>query len=241
MRWKRWMRWKKNNSPLFTAFLKKITAKFTAFLNKNSPHWISKFYSIWLKFTRNFKDVSESWRSGLSSGRHAGGQRFEHVCGRFFFVRILRTRWKNNSPRFTAFTAKRCKNYAVKIFFLFTAFPRISYENSPPNLDPGFKNLRKNLDPGKDLTAFHVTSFQVVFFKLYRGWENNLKFFTILNYFSLFCREQLHVDNLFFQYNHCIPEKSWQLDSWKLQVMPKDFTKSVIFLVGNKRFEEKIY
>ena len=42
----------------------------------------------------------------------------------------------NNSPRVTAFTAKRCEKYAVKIIF-FTAFHRISYENSPPNLDPG--------------------------------------------------------------------------------------------------------
>ena len=44
---------------------------------------------------------------------------------------------KNNSPRFTAFTAKRCTKYAVKIIFFFTTFHRISYENSPPNLDPG--------------------------------------------------------------------------------------------------------
>ena len=34
----------------------------------------------------------------------------------------------NNSPLFTAFTAKRCR-------FIF--FHRISYESSPPNFDPG--------------------------------------------------------------------------------------------------------
>ena len=39
----------------------------------------------------------------------------------------------NISPRFTGFTAKRCKKYAVKIIFVH----RICYENSPPNLDPG--------------------------------------------------------------------------------------------------------
>ena len=43
----------------------------------------------------------------------------------------------NNSPRLTAFTAKRCKKYAMKITF-FAAFHRISYKNSPPKLDPGY-------------------------------------------------------------------------------------------------------
>ena len=52
----------------------------------------------------------------------------------------------NNSPRFTAFTAKRCKKYAVKIFF-FTAFHRISYENSPPNLDPGNMSVCIGIQP----------------------------------------------------------------------------------------------
>ena len=43
----------------------------------------------------------------------------------------------NNSPRFNALTAKRCKKYAVKIIFFSTAFHRISYENSLLNVDPG--------------------------------------------------------------------------------------------------------
>ena len=148
------MRWifvrnavKKNNSPLFTAFLTKIHHQIHRISYKNSPHrllwqinvrnavnavkavkknnsphftacltkihriWFPKFtYSIWLKFTRNNKDLSDRWRSGISIRRHAGGQRFEPVWGEFFFVRILRTRWiKNNSTRFTAFTAKTCK------------------------------------------------------------------------------------------------------------------------------------
>ena len=107
MRWMRWERWKKNNSPHFTARLTKI-----------HRIWFPKFtYSIWLKFTRNNKDLSDRWRSGISIRRHAVGQRFEPVWGGLFFVRILRTRWKkNNSPRFTGFTAKRCKKYAVKFF-----------------------------------------------------------------------------------------------------------------------------
>ena len=85
---------KKNNSPHFTAFLTKIHREIHRISYKNSPHMISKVYSIWFKFTRNFKDNSDSWSSGLSSGRHARGQRLEPVWGRFFFVRTLRTRWK---------------------------------------------------------------------------------------------------------------------------------------------------
>ena len=85
---------KKNNSPHFNALLTKIHREIHRISYKNSPYMISKVYSIWFKFTRNCKDESESWRSGLSSGRHAGGQRFEPVWGRFFFVIILRKRWK---------------------------------------------------------------------------------------------------------------------------------------------------
>ena len=63
-----------NNSPHITAFLTKIHRVIHRISYKKSPHMISKVYSIWFKFTRNFKDLSESWRSGLSSERHAGGQ-----------------------------------------------------------------------------------------------------------------------------------------------------------------------
>ena len=85
---------KKNNSPHFTAFLTKNLREIHRISYKNSPHIFSKVYSIWFKFTRNFRNVSDSWRCGLSSSRHARGQRFEPVWGRVFFVRIPRTRWK---------------------------------------------------------------------------------------------------------------------------------------------------
>ena len=125
MRWMRWMRWKKNNSPHFTAFLTKICREIHRISYKNSPHMISKVYSIWFKFTRNLKDVRESWRSGLSSGRHAGGQRFETVWGRFFFVRIQKTRWKKIIHRDSPHSPQKDVRNTRWNFFLsphFTAF-----------------------------------------------------------------------------------------------------------------------
>ena len=123
-----------NILPLFTAFLTKLHRKIHRISYKNSPHLISKLYSIWFKFTRNFKDLSDSCRSELSSWRHVGGQRCEPLWGRFCFVRILRTRWKwiihRGSPQ------KDARNTRLTLL-IFTAFHRISYENSPPNLDPG--------------------------------------------------------------------------------------------------------
>ena len=115
---------KKNKSPHFTAFLSKIYRKIHRISYKNSPHMISKVYSIWFKFTRNFQDLSYSWCRWLSSCRDAGGQRFEPLWGRILFVRIQNAVKINNSPRFTAFTAKRCKKNAVKNFLSlhFTAF-----------------------------------------------------------------------------------------------------------------------
>ena len=81
--------------------VKKKSTTFHRISYNNSPHFLQKFttyiskvFSFWFKFTRNYKDLSESWRSGLSSGRHPGSQKFEPVWGQFFFVRILRTRWK---------------------------------------------------------------------------------------------------------------------------------------------------
>ena len=85
---------KKNNLLHFTAFLTKIHREIHRISCKNSPHIISKVYSIWFKITRNWKDGSDSWRSGLSSWRHSGGQSLASVCGRLFFERIFRTRWK---------------------------------------------------------------------------------------------------------------------------------------------------
>ena len=45
---------------------------------------------------------------------------------------LPRARWKRTPPRFTAFTAKRCKKHAVKIFFSthFTAFTKIHPQTS---------------------------------------------------------------------------------------------------------------
>ena len=85
---------RKNNSPHFTAFLTKIHREIHRISYKNSPHMISIVYSIWFKFTTNFKVASDNWCSGLSSWRHAEGQRFDPVWVRFFFVRIQRPRWK---------------------------------------------------------------------------------------------------------------------------------------------------
>ena len=62
---------------------------------------------------------------------------------RFFFYKNTENAVKiNNSPRFTVFTKKRCKKYAVKIIF-FTAFHRISYDDSPPYLEPGIMKKRQ--------------------------------------------------------------------------------------------------
>ena len=122
MQWKRWMRRKKNNSSHFTAFLKKIHRKIHRISDKNSPHMISKVYSIWFKFTRSLKYVSESWRSRLSSGGHAVGQSFEPVWGRFFFVIIQKTRWKKVFHRDSPHSPQKdVRNIWWKLFF-FTAF-----------------------------------------------------------------------------------------------------------------------
>ena len=120
MRWKRWMRWKKNNSPHFTAFLTKIHREIHRISYKNSPQMISKVYSIWFKFTRKFNDVRESWRSELSSGKSCRRAEVRTRVRTTLFCKNTENAVKiNNSPRFTAFTAKRCKTYAVKIIFFF--------------------------------------------------------------------------------------------------------------------------
>ena len=120
---------KKNNSPHFTAFFTKIHREIHRISYKNSPHMISKVYSVWFKFTRNWKD--ESRRRGLSSWRHAGGQRFETVWGRLFYCKNTENAVKiNNSARFTAFTAQRCKKYAVKKIFFIAFLTKIYRQTS---------------------------------------------------------------------------------------------------------------
>ena len=112
---------KKNNSPLFTAFLTKIHREIHRISYKHSPHRIYKVYSIWFKFTRNLKDVNlAQWTKQWKAWRRSDvGTR----VGTILFCKNTDYAVKiNNSPRFTAFTAKRCKKYAVKIIF----FHRIS-------------------------------------------------------------------------------------------------------------------
>ena len=77
-------------------------------------------------------EVSDRWRSGI---RHAGGESFDPVYGRFTWIPLNAVEI-NNSPRFMAFTAKRCKKYDARWKF----FSPHSYEISMPNLDPG-KNI----------------------------------------------------------------------------------------------------
>ena len=76
-----------NNSPRLTAFTAKdvrntrwklfFSTAFHRISYKNSPHLLSNVYSVWLTFTRNIKQVSDSWRSGISRWQNAGEQRFE--------------------------------------------------------------------------------------------------------------------------------------------------------------------
>ena len=97
---------------------------------------ISKVYSIWFKFTRKFNDVRENWRSGLSSGSHAEVR--TSVRTTLFCKNTDNAVKINNSPRFTAFTAKRCKKYAVKIIFFHRLSPHF-LRDFIAILDPGWQ------------------------------------------------------------------------------------------------------
>ena len=108
---------KKNNSPHFTAFFSKIHHEIHRISNKISPHLLSNVYSIWFKFSWNINKVRDSWSSGISSWRHAGGQRFEPLWGRFIFVRILRTRWKKINRDSRHSPQKDVTNTQWKFFF----------------------------------------------------------------------------------------------------------------------------
>ena len=120
---------------------------------------ISKVYSIWFKFTRKFNDFRESWRSGLSSGSHAGGQRFEHVWGRLFFCKNTENAVKmNNSPHFTAFLTK-----------IHSKIHRISYKKSPHQLlwQNNVRNVVKAVNAVKKNNSPHFTAFLT---KIHRKW-----------------------------------------------------------------------
>ena len=84
----------KKISPKFTAFLTKIYREIHRISCKISPHLLFNVYWIWFKFTRSLIAVSDSWRSGIRNWRPAWGKGFEYMKGSSFFVRMLRTRWK---------------------------------------------------------------------------------------------------------------------------------------------------
>ena len=121
---------KKNNSPRFIAFLTKI-----------HHIWFPKITQSDLN-SRNCKEVSDSWRSGLNNWRHAGGQRLETVWGRFFFLRILRTRWKliihRDSPRSPQ---KDVRNRRWKSFFFHRISPHF-LRNFTAKPRPGSSNIK---------------------------------------------------------------------------------------------------
>ena len=76
----------------------------------------------------------------------------------------------NNTKQFTAFTAKRCKKYAVKISFFFTASHRNSYENSPLNLDPGTHKQAASLI----FVQFKSCRLAFIFFSLFDDFVHNI-------------------------------------------------------------------
>ena len=125
---------KENNSPHFTAFPTKIHREIHRISYKNTPHWLSNVYWIWFKFIWKSIEVRDIWRSELRRWSHEGG-RGSHPCKLASFFRNIENSVKtNNSSQFTAHTAKRCKENAVKIFFTcisphflrkFTAKPRL--------------------------------------------------------------------------------------------------------------------
>ena len=152
---------KKHNSPHFAAFLTKIHREIHRISYKNSPHLLSNVYSIWIKFRRIIKAVRESWRSGIRSWRHAVGQRLEPVSWSFFCKNTENAVKINNSPRFTPFTAKRCKKYVVKIIFFHRFSPHFLQKfNVKPR--PGkYLNLWLSLEASwVKIYAFNIVLFR---------------------------------------------------------------------------------
>ena len=112
------MRWKKKQ---FNAF-QRISSKIHRIFYKSSLHLFSKVYWIYFK-SQNIIEVRDAQRRGIRRCSHAVSEQFQPLSGSLVFVRIPLNAVKiNNSPLFTAFTAKRCKKYAAKI----NVFHRIS-------------------------------------------------------------------------------------------------------------------
>ena len=89
--------------------------------NNNSPRFTAFHTIIHHIYSLHFSDLSDRFRSGIRSCRHAGGDRFKPVIGSFFFC--------ENSVEcgeIKYFTPIHRINY-----FFFTAFHRIAYEQKP--------------------------------------------------------------------------------------------------------------
>ena len=107
-------------------------------------HYINLSYFIRSNSSRSSRKIERRWWYGLTS--HFLGSQIKQLCSTasivwigfsLLFMRFIQI-YKNtenavkinNSPRFTAFTSKRGKKYAVKFFFSsnflrkFTAKPR---------------------------------------------------------------------------------------------------------------------
>ena len=121
-----WMQWKK----YFTAILQKFNVKFTAFLTNFSTHLFFNVYWMGFKFTTKISEAGNRWCSGLRSCRLTGGETWKPMSSSFVFLRIPLNAVKKIFHRYSP--QKRCEKY----LFIFAPFQRVSYEKSPPNLDP---------------------------------------------------------------------------------------------------------
>ena len=114
-----------------------------------SPHFLQNFsafvfnvYKIWYTFRRNLKEKSDRWRNERSvemqEVRSSNASTEVPFCKKF-----VECGWKNNALRFTAFTAKRCKKYAVKTFCFHRSSPNFlqKFTAKPqPGLQPHIRN-----------------------------------------------------------------------------------------------------
>ena len=96
-------------------------------------------YWIQFIFTKNMIEVNESWPSSIRRCRHAGGKGSKTRYRSFFFVRIMRTRRIKIIHRSSPHSPPKDVRITRWKLFFFSAFHRISYENSQRNLDTGSK------------------------------------------------------------------------------------------------------